>query len=465
MRRKIVNGIVIGWHAGRHQILRDSVVVFEGNTILHVGRDDGMHTEETIDASGHIVAPGYVNVHAHVTDSAYTKGFLEDQGQKDFSTLYRILPTVRHAVDGPAEVAAAECTFAELLLSGSTTVVELGFDYEMMNGADIGNAEAVAESASRVGIRCYMAPRFRSGYYGLDDSNRVFYRDYPNKGRDRLRDCVRFCREFCGKDDGLIRTMLAPGQVDTCDRELLIETRSIANELSIPIQIHAGQSPTEYRRIRETRRMSTIEYLHDTGLLKSDLLIGHGMWLAEDGDVGHLPDADRKILSDSGATIAHLPWVKARQSSIINSFEKYRRAGVRVALGTDTYPFDMFNEMRFCAIMCKVVESNPNSALAPDVYYAATAAGADALGRPDLGRVAAGCKADILLINVESPHAQPLRDPFKFLVLGAYGSDVTRVIVNGRTVVSDRQLLSIDLGAALARRKAADLRVRNRIDL
>jgi cytosine/adenosine deaminase-related metal-dependent hydrolase len=103
-------------------------------------------------------------------------------------------------------------------------------------------------------------------------------------------------------------------QVDTCDRELLIETRSIAN-----------------------------------------------------GDVEHLPDADRKVLSDSGATIAHLPWVKARQSSIINSFEKYRRAGVRVALGTDTYPFDMFNEMRFCAIMCKVVESNHNPALAPHV--------------------------------------------------------------------------------------------------
>jgi 5-methylthioadenosine/S-adenosylhomocysteine deaminase len=125
----------------------------------------------------------------------------------------------------------------------------------------------------------------------------------------------------------------------------------------------------------------------------------------------------------------------------------------------------MFNEMRFCAIMCKVVESNPNSALAPEVYHAATAAGADALDRPDLGRLAAGCKADILLINVESPHAQPLRDPFKFLVLGAYGSDVNRVIVNGRTVVSDRHLLSIDLGAALARLKAADLRVRNRIDL
>lgn len=465
MRTTIKNGIVLGWRNERHEILKGAVVVFEGDTVVRVGEDDDGPADETIDASGHIVAPGFVNVHAHVTDSAYAKGYLEDQGKKDFSTLYRVLPTVRHAVDAAAEVAAAECTFAEMLLSGSTTVVELGFDYEMMDGSDIGNAEAVAEAAGRLGIRCYMAPRYRTGYFGLDSNEQVFYRNYPNNGRDRFHDCIRFCRNFDGRHHGLVRTMLAPGQVDTCDRELLIETRAAANELHIPIQIHAGQSPTEYRRINETQRMTTIEYLDDTGLLKSDLLIGHGMWLAEDGNVDHLPTAERKALSDSGATIAHLPWVKARQSSVINSFEKYRRAGIRVALGTDTFPFDMFNEMRFCAIICKIVESDPRAALAPDVYRAATVAGADALGRPDLGRLAAGCKADILLINTESPHAQPLRDPFKFLVLGAYGSDVKQVIVNGRTVVKERQLLTIDLSAALSRLKRADRRVMSRIDL
>jgi 5-methylthioadenosine/S-adenosylhomocysteine deaminase len=121
--------------------------------------------------------------------------------------------------------------------------------------------------------------------------------------------------------------------------------------------------------------------------------------------------------------------------------------------------------MRFCAVVCKIVEGSPGVALAENVYYAATVAGADALGRPDLGRLSPGCRADILLIDVESSHAQPLHDVFKFLALGAYASDVTRVIVDGNTIVKNRKLLTIDLPTALARLKQADQRVRSRIDL
>ncbi len=465
MRTIIENGIVIAWSDGRHRVLDRGVVVFEDDTVTFVGKSYGGETDETIDATGHLVIPGLVNAHTHVTDSAYTKGYLEDQGSKDFSTLYKVLPAIRHATDPEAQLAAAECAFVEMLLSGSTTVVELGFDYEIMGGADIANTEKVAEVAARVGLRCYIGPRYRTGYYGLGHDGSVFYRNYPNAGRERFDECVKFCREYNDRHEGRIRTMLAPGQVDTCDRDLLVETRRVADEIGVSIQLHAGQSPTEYRHVRETQGMTTVEYMADTGLLGSDFLIGHGMWLAEDGNVEHLQAHEVTALRESATTITHLPWVKARQSSVINSFHKYRKAGINVALGMDTYPFDMFNEMRFAAVICKVVEQDPRTAIAADVFDAATVAGANALGRPDLGRIAPGCKADIVLVDVEKPHAVPMRDPFKFLVLGAYGSDVDWVIVDGRTIVADSRLVTVDVPDVIRRLNEASARVWGRLEL
>jgi cytosine/adenosine deaminase-related metal-dependent hydrolase len=139
--------------------------------------------------------------------------------------------------------------------------------------------------------------------------------------------------------------------------------------------------------------------------------------------------------------------------------------GVRQSLGTDTFPLDMFNDMRMAATVCRIVEHAVDVASSHEVFTMATVGGADGLGRPDLGRLAAGSKADIVLVRTDTFKASPVYDPFKFLVLSATGDDVDRVIIDGRTVVEDGVVLNVDMPSAVARLNEAALRVRGRIEL
>ncbi|WP_077001237.1 amidohydrolase family protein [Variovorax sp. KK3] len=473
MKTYIENGTVIAWQNGAHRVIEGGVVVIEGDVIVEVGSGIAVPADGSarrIDARGRIVMPGFVNTHLHVTDTLYTKGYLEESTnisaqakETNYGTLYRTLPAVRHAVDPEAQVIAAECAFAELARTGSTTVVELGYDYEVGGDGAIAMTEQVAQVAMATGLRCYSGPRFRAMHYGHAPGGKVWYEKYPDEGRRRFRDCVDFCTGWDGRYDGRLRTMLAPGQIDTCDPELLRETRRVASAHRLPIQVHAGQSPNEYERIRSEYGMSTVEYMQDTGLLGPDCLIGHGQVMTRDGNMASLDPSEVAALRDSQTTVVHLPWVKARRGGVINSIHKYRQLGIRQSLGTDTFPFDMFNDMRMAATVCRIVEHSVDVATSADVFAMATVGGADALGRPDLGRLAAGCKADIVMVRTDTFKAAPAYDPFMFLVLSATGDDVDRVMVDGKTIVENGRVLAVDMPAAVARLNEAARRVRSNI--
>ena len=459
-------GIVVAAEGGEHGVLENGIVVFEGNEITHVGETYAGTADVTIEASGKLVIPGLINMHMHVTDTAYTGELLVDHGQHDWrDVLYKYLPAVRGAISAEEEFIAAECAFAELLLSGTTTGVELGFDYEMMEGGDIAHTEQIANIAGNIGLRCYVGPRYRSLHWGLGDAGEPWYKPYPNRGLSRLEDCFRFCRDFDGRFDGRIRTMLAPGQVDTCDPEILERTREAANEIGVVIQLHAGQSSQEFREIGRRHKQTTVEYISSTGLLGPDLIIGHGAFLSEDGDVDNCTPSDLEALREAGTSIAHLPWIHVRQGRFLRSFAKYRRAGINMCLGTDTFPFDIINEMRWAAILCKIAEQDPRAGSAREIFHAATIGGAQALQRDDLGRLAPGCKADMVIIDLDKPHALPLRDPFKFVVYSASRADVDTVIIDGRTVVSHGELLFCDLPTVLDKLRAAITRVHGRVEI
>jgi 5-methylthioadenosine/S-adenosylhomocysteine deaminase len=475
MRTYIENGTVIAWRDGRHEVVECGVVVVDGDRITEVGiagdcppRPD----DRRIDARGRIVMPGLVNTHLHVTDTLYTKGYLEEASnlvasakETNYGTLYRMLPAVRHAIDPEAQVIGAECAFAELARTGSTTVVEMGYDYEVGGDGDIAITQQVAEVAMRIGLRCYSAPRYRAMHYGHAPGGGVWYEPYVENGRKRFRDCVDFCVQWNGRFDDRLRTMLAPGQVDTCDAEMLRETRRVADAHRLPIQVHAGQSPNEYERIRSHHGTTTVRYLRDTGLLGPDCMIGHGQIMTADGSMTSLASDEAGALRDSMTTVVHLPWVKARRGGVINSIRKYRELGIRQSLGTDTFPFDLFNDMRMAASVCRIVEHSVEAASSLDVFTMATVGGADGLGRPDLGRLAPGCKADVVLVRTDTFKAAPVYDPFKFLVLSATGDDVDRVIVDGRTIVEGGRVTAVDMASSVARLEEAAVRVRRNIVL
>lgn len=208
-----------------------------------------------------------------------------------------------------------------------------------------------------------------------------------------------------------------------------------------------------------------MEYLADCGLLGPDFILGHGQILTADGDMNSMAAHEIAALRDSRTTICHMPWVKARRGNVINSIQKYRDMGIRQSLGTDTYPFDLFNDMRMAAVVCKIVEGAPDAARAEDVFDMATTGGADALGRPDLGRLAAGCRADIVLVRIDTPKAAPLYDPFKFLIYAATGADVDQVIVDGATIVRGGEVLTLDVAAAVREVNAASKRIWAQLDL
>ncbi len=472
MRTAIANGTVIAWDGTRHHAIDGGTVVINDQWIEHVGRDHDGQVDRTIDASGRLVIPGLVNSHLHVTDTLFTKGYMEETQAPlgttvapNYHTLYTVLPEVRRASDPDAQVAAARCVFAELALSGSTTVVELGYDFEIGGEGDIAISERVAEVAGASGLRCYSGPRYRSQYYGADGRGGTFYRNYGARTEKRFEDCVEFCTTWDGRYDGRLRTMLAPGQIDTCSPELLRETRRMADLHKLPIQIHAGQSGKEYSRIRETLNRTTVEYMMDTGLLGPDFIIGHGQIMSGDGNHASMGAHEIAALRDSGTTVCHMPWCKARRGGVIDSMQKYRDMGIRQCLATDTYPFDMFNEMRFASVICKVVERSASAGLSTDVFHMATVGGADALGRPDLGRLQAGCRADIVLVRIDTPKAAPVYDPFKFLVHAANGEDVDTVIVDGKTIVEGGQVKTIDVAEAVREVNVSARRVWGRLNL
>jgi cytosine/adenosine deaminase-related metal-dependent hydrolase len=139
----------------------------------------------------------------------------------------------------------------------------------------------------------------------------------------------------------------------------------------------------------------------------------------------------------------------------LRSFQRYLDAGVTVALGTDTYPLDIVSELRWASILAKVTDGNYQAGLHRDVFNAATVGGCRFLGREDLGRLAPGAKADILLINLDHVGGPVYADPIKALVDGASGRDVDTAIVDGRVLVQGGRATRVDEEAVYAKARAA----------
>jgi cytosine/adenosine deaminase-related metal-dependent hydrolase len=156
--------------------------------------------------------------------------------------------------------------------------------------------------------------------------------------------------------------------------------------------------------------------------------------------------------------VAHCPTVFLRRGIALDDFGRYRRAGVRIGLGTDTYPHNMLEEMRHVGYVARLMAENPRTLTTTDIFEAATTAGAAALGRDDIGRLEAGCKADLVLVDLDHPMMQPRRDPVRSMIYAAAERAVNRVYVGGTLVVADGEVLTMDYPAAARRLSEAQKR-------
>jgi 5-methylthioadenosine/S-adenosylhomocysteine deaminase len=447
MKTLIHGGDVVAYADGGHRLVRGGALVFENDRVTFVGRSFAGPVDQRIDATGKLVIPGLVNIHCHADVEAGGR-LNADVGRRDyfhtgFLNYYGAKKGARSLGPRQDPEVGGRFAMAEMLRNGCTTVVDIGVA-----------AESHARIAGELGLRAYLSPAYKSAEYAVDGEGRLSYEEHEADGFAGLERAKEFIRKQAGAYEGRIQGMLFPYQVDTCSPALLRATRKAADELGVGIEIHAGQNLLEFHEILRRHTMTPVEYLADTGLLGPDAIVGHCI-ISTAHHLAALPAGrDLEILARAGASIAHCPLVFARRGNALESFAKFRRAGVNVGLGTDTYPRDLISEMRWVSNLCKIVERDFTVATAADVFTAVTLGGARALRRDDLGRLAPGAKADIVLIDMRSFRMGPYRDPIKALVQCGTSDDVDGVFVDGRRVVEDGHVIGLDEPALLAAAQA-----------
>ena len=433
---------IIGYDGARHRYLKDGVVVYEGDTIIHVGKKFEGTIDHLIDATNKVVAPGFIDTHIHMAGSPLDKSFIEDHGKRNFfnSGLFEMLPARSAAQDMDANHVCVEFSMMELLHTGTTTALEMGPVHEY-----------TAEQAARFGFRAYIGPMYRSGRWYTDDGKTVKYHWDEAAGNAAFERSVKWIEQNDGSHGGLVKGFLSPSQVDTCTEALLRRTREAANRLRVPISLHTSQSVNEFREMTNRHGKSPIEWLRDIEFLGTDVILGHAIILAG-GSWAQYAGDDIAVMAQAGCSVAHAPWVFARRGIAMESFSRYLKAGINMTIGTDTAPQSMIEAMKFAAVLSKVMDRQTEIATAADVFNAATLGGAKAVNRDDLGRIAKGAKADIVIWEGESMWMSPLRDPIKNIVFNAQAEDVKTVIVNGKTVMRDGVIPSAPDVKEMARR-------------
>lgn len=454
MKTLIEGRFVVAFDGSEHRLIGNGVVVVEGSKIVHVGKSYTGTVDKRIDATNKVVIPGLINIHCHAS-SPLTKSLRGDVSNRqlynsDLFDRFILMPTTSEE-----DLLSAEFTYAELLRGGCTTIVDCG-----LGGWPNDQAVKLAE---KIGIRAYLLKEYNSGYWKTNDGKRVFFDNFDGEkwndepGLKELEKAVDYIREINGKYGDRIRSMLHPGTQLTCSPSLLRETRRLANELKTVIQIHVAESVLEFHETLRRYAKTPIEVLADTGLLGPDLIVAHALFIAGHSKVGY-PDPwekDIQLIANSHTSVAHCPVTFSRSGVGLESYSKYLRAGINVGIGTDTFPQDMFREMNAASTISKIKEQEVAVATCRDVFDSATISGAKALGRNDIGRIQVGAKADIAIINLHTFNMSPLRDPIRNLVMCATRNDVDMVMVDGRIVVEDGVVTSVNENNLATRMQSA----------
>lgn len=449
MRTLIQGGWVVGFDGTSHELWRDGVVVYEDDRVLHVGPRFEGEVDRTIDAAGKLVMPGLVNCHLHLGSNASHIFFL-DHTRADYfgSNFYAYAVAKRGAADlRQADRVRVEQLFGlwSAIRGGATTVMDIGSR----------NAAELARLVDEIGARVYLAPAFKSFTYAYDEQGRIQWDPDPSSGSAGLQRALAFAREHDNTAGGRIRCMLYPAQLDTCTVDLLRETRQAANETGLRISLHAAMNLIEFQRILRDYRLTPLQLLAEIGFLGPDVLLGHCVFHAQHS-WSHYPYVDDvQLLGDAGVSVAHSPYKYAKMGIPLESLDRYRKAGVNVAMGTDTYPEDLLAEMRVAGLMARFAERSFRAGEARAVFDAATLGGARALGRDDIGRLTPGALADIVIVNLRSIRNGAVRDPIKTLVEYSSGQDIDTVVVNGRTLLEGGRSLVVDEDALLREVQAA----------
>ena len=400
-------------------------VAIDKGKIVTVGDVSGYQGKETIDARGNAVLPGFINTHTHVPMVLF-RGIADDRDLMDWLTHF-IFPAEAKNVSADFVKWGTRLAAAEMIQSGTTTFADMYY-FESV----------VAQEAKRAGLR------------GVVGETLI---DFPVADNKTWDDAVAYIRNFVKQwqGDALITPALAPHSAYLVSRDHLLQTRQLANELHAPILIHVSETQNELKQIAEKQNgMTPAAYLDSIGFLGHDVVAAHGVWLTPD---------ELKIFAQKRVGVAHCPESNSMLASGIAPVVDMRRAGVIVGIGTDgpagsNNNLDMVEEMASAARFQKVNKMDPKVLTARDVLEMATIGGARVLGMEDkIGTLETGKRADVIIINLQQAKTQPVYSVESAIVYAASGSSVVTTICDGKLLMRDRKVLTVDVPAAIAKAK------------
>ncbi|GAB3619868.1 amidohydrolase family protein [Glutamicibacter endophyticus] len=437
---------VIGYQDGDHCIWPQGELVHEDGTVVFVGRGYTGPVDVEVEADNAIVSPGFIDLNAlsdidHAIFDSFTGGDLRRGLAWSEDYLHN------HGAVFTEEEEAFRRRFAisQLVRNGITTIMPIAAETYKPWCEDYADMAQMARAVEELGLRAYLGPSYRTHVPYTDGTGPLLHEDEV-KGLDGLEQAIAFCRDYENTADGLIRTALLPARIETQTEQTLKLTRQAADELGVPVRLHAAQGLFEVQIIMERTGMRPLPYLDSLGFLNERTFIPHA-WTVPGNR--HMPEEfgqgdDLALLATSGASVIFCPIPTAHYGVCLEDFDSYREQGVRVVLGTDSAPPNMIRAMDLAMSMTKAHTGSLTSAQGRDLFRAATLEPAEALGREDLGRLAPGAQADYFVLDLNGSHIGPHADPIRTLIMNCDGRDITRVVVAGRTIVEDKQIVTVD---------------------
>lgn len=416
-------------------------VAIEDGRIIGVGPKIATRGADlVIEAKGLVLMPGFVQAHIHLCQTLF-RAQADDMVLLDWLR-ERIWP-MEGALEPDDMRAAARLGLSELLLSGTTGILDMG---------SVRHADVLFEEAARSGIR-YVGGKC------LMDVGQGYPAGLRETTESAIDESVTLCERWHGAADGRLRYAFSPRFALSCSEHAMKMCAAHARSYGAMLHTHASENSEEIELVRERSGKSNIEFLHGLGLTGPDVVLAHGVWLSAE---------ERKILRDTKTRLAHCPSSNLKLASGIARIDELLQMDIHIALGADgaacNNGLDAFMEMRLAAILHKV-RGGPTAIPARKALHMATRAGAQALGVEDGGIIAPGMRADLVMLDLHKPHVYPdIGDLMSRVVYSARPTDVHSVIIDGRLVVREGELMTLDVNKTLKEARAAARRIAARVN-
>lgn len=400
-----------------------------------------MSADTIIDAKGQIVMPGLINSHTHMFQT-FMRGLADDKPLWNWLA-EEIWPFSLQMTEEDFYLAALVGSI-ENLKCGATSVIDQHYVYTSKANADV-----VAQAMKLSGIRGTLCRCF---------ANQNYLEQLTENDQEILSELQRVYDNWHGVDNGRITISVGPLNPWGCSSDLLVETKNFAKYNKLTFQIHTAETQKVVESTIHSHGRRNVEYFYDLGILDKDTQLVHAVWLDQH---------ELKLIKDTGATIVHCPVANMYLASGVAPIPEMIKMGIDVCLGTDgpgsNNNQDMISVLKFTACLHKVHNLNSTIIYPVDILRMATSNAARIMSNPLIGSLKVGFKADVILVDYIKAHIAPVHNPLSALVYNCNGNDVNTVIVDGKVVVLEKKLLTIDENEVVQKSQQRILEIRKKL--